>query len=92
MPFQDSAVTVLPNHWWASSCAMRRSSASPAMAMLRPNVDMPIDSSGISSSSSVTTTLYESSGYGPNSFSNSSIISRWRAKDSENSRRRSAGM
>ena len=47
---------------------------------LAPKIDMPCASSGISSSSSVTTTVYASNGYGPNSSAKSLIIRGWSAK------------
>ena len=56
------SVTELPNHWWASSCATSRIASQSSRQKLRPKVESDWDSSGISRSSAVTTTVYVGKG------------------------------
>ena len=80
MSFHAPSVTELPNHWCESSCATSRIDSHSSTMKLRPNVDRPWDSSGISRSSSVMTQVYDGNGYGPKISAKYAIIFGWSPK------------
>ncbi len=91
MSSHDAAVTALPNHWCASSCAMRRCASQPRFAKFEPNVDNVCDSRGISSGSSVMTAVYEAKGYAPKREEKKSIMCSWSENASRTGSRRRGG-
>ena len=62
MSRHSATVRLLPNHWWDSSWATSRTLSQSSVRKFEPNADRPWASSGISSSSSVTTTVYPANG------------------------------
>ena len=71
---QSATVRLLPNHWWASSCATSRSWVRRPSTWLRPKTAMPCASIGSSRSSSATTTTYSLNGYAPKNRCRAAMI------------------